>query len=172
MKKLFFIYDSLMIKRMQFLLGIPIKFLSYGYIHAKMYFLNDGKKKRYFFIKANGRCVYGAIFVIDDYEAYKNAISAFYSNTEEFTTIPCPIDLYVKTTVEVTPITFNSIEDFERVNFNRAEPIECNSFCGKPTNKKVMHSIDKSAYYGVRNGVDAVSFLKLIKENNLKEETE
>ena len=164
MKKLLFLYDSLMLKRIQNILRLPIQFVSYGYTYGSMYFLNDGKKRRHFLIKGTRRCVYGAIYVIEDYEEFRSSLHSFYNSSATYTNQTLSSDLYVEDTAQVTPISFNSIQDFEIAKIQKGEPVECNLFCGNSFNTKVDKSIKHGSYYKKSNGLDAVSFLQLIKE--------
>ena len=171
MKKLIFLYDSMMTKEVQKTLGLNIKFVSLGYIHAKMYFFNDGKRRRYFCVNGNGRCVYGLIGIIDDYEEYKNAIFSFYYSTASYINKELPSDVYIQTKVKATPMRFNSINELEKCKtIKELNPIECIAFFGNPANERVIHSIDKSKYYRRNNGIDVVSYLKLLNERNKEKE--
>lgn len=164
MKKLFFIYDTLLIKKVQAILNIPLEFVSYGYAHGKLYFMYDGKRRRHFFIKARGRCVYGAIFVLDQAEEYERVVHSFYNCSYKYTNTILTSDLYKEDTVSVTPITFNSLTELCSNVVTRLESIECSVFVGNEINPTVKNSLTKYRYYKKNDGIDAVSFLTLVKE--------
>lgn len=174
MNRVIFLYDSLMNPKMQELARIPMKFLSYGYIRAKMYWFNDDKRRRYFAVppikKEHSRqyntYIYGGIYIIEDYDEYKNALFAFYNSGYGLTNVITDMDMYVPVTTKVTPISFTSLEEFDKCLYKTSTPIRIMTMFGNEVNPTIQKSITKGGYYRHMRGIDAVSFLASLEKQN------
>ena len=163
---LFFIYDSLMLGQIQKTLRIDLEFVCFAKASAKMYWLNDSKCKRLFFIPNQGvstKNVYGALFLLKDYETAKHKLHSFYNNSIPYTGETMCEDLYELTQISIIPIKFNSLSDFEQNKVVTGTSTKCYSFMGNPVNKQVQNSINKKRYYRTKS-IDRDSFVGLIKE--------
>lgn len=171
-QKVLFLYDEMMTKSVQELTHIPIKFLSFGYIRAKMYWLNDTKKRRYFATppvsKFKSRLyntfIYGGVFVINDFPEYERSLYSYYNSSISFTGEIMQEDLYYPENYQITPITFNSIKEFENCTYKSLDTIEGLVMLGHLSNPKVKNSVTKN-YYRHNVGIDVPSFLTMLKEH-------
>ena len=169
--KLVFLYDKLMTKKEQELVRLPIKFLSYGYIRAKMYWVNDGKRRRYFCVAPEPKPhvahrnthVYGGLFVINDFEEYQQAFYSYYNSSIPYTGNIMQEDLYVPSTFDATPIRFRTMEEFELCKYERLGSASALVFLGNKENEKIKHSLARK-YYRHTTGIDVPNFLQMIKE--------
>lgn len=172
MDKLIFIYDKLMTAKEQAITSLDLKFVTYGQIKGKLYFLNDDKKRRHFALphKRNStKLVYGGIFILKNYEEQQFKLHAYYNNSEVFTGSTYIEDLFTLETIMVTPIKFNSLSDIETGKYEKREGIECECFIGNLPNKKIQNSVRRGRYYRVNN-VDAKSFIQMIKDRDKNNE--
>lgn len=176
MKKLIFIYDSLMKPNIQKLTHIPLNFLSYGYIRAKMYWFNDDKQRRYFVVppvkKEHSRqyntYVFGGLYLMDDFEEHKGALYSFYNCSFGFTNFLNPTDMYIPSVMGVVPVSFTSLEEFDNCKYERSDMINSLVMVGNQSNQIIQKSINKGRYYRHMRGIDAVSFLASLEKNNGK----
>lgn len=162
---LLFLYDKLMTKHEQECANLDLEFIAFGQISAKMYWLNDTKRKRVFAmvppIKTTS-LVYGGIFLLKDYEHNRYKLHAYYNNSMPYTDCTLIEDLYEMRTVNVIPISFGSLKDLESGKYKKGNPVECFAFFGNPVNKQIQYNAARR-YYKLK-GVDKDSFIKLIRE--------
>lgn len=163
--KLIFLYDDLMVKEQQEIMRLPLKFISLGLINAKLYFCNDGKKKRKFIIpnyKEASSVVFGGLFLLKDYQEYKLHIHSFYSSTSAMLDAPHKEDLYVISPCVITPIKAISYDSLLRSDIEYLDRLPCETFIGNQNNEKIQHCMSKRHY---RMGVmDKENFKTLLKE--------
>lgn len=173
-RKIIFLYDSLMNPNTQQLVRIPLHFLSYGYIRAKMYWLNDDKKRRYFAVPLTKQVhcreyntyIFGALYLMTDYDEYKNALFSFYNSSLEYYNYIQDTDLYVPVICAVTPIEFSSLKDFDVCKYEKFDKLNAMTMMGNQFNDKVRKSIDKGRYYRYNRGIDVPSFLTSLEKHN------
>lgn len=172
MDKLIFIYDKLMTAKEQAIASLDLKFVTYGQIRGKLYFLNDDKRRRVFAVPHKGnstKLVYGGLFILKNYEEQQYKLHAYYNNSEVFTGFTYKEDLFGLESVTVTPIRFNSLSDIESGRYEKKDAVECECFMGNLPNKKIQNSIQRGRYYRVNN-VDAKNFIQMVKDR--KEDNE
>lgn len=171
MDKLIFLYDKLMTKKEQKLTGLNLKFVAYAQVKAKAYWVNDNKRKRIFLIPSKGvstKLMYGAIFLLKNYEENKYKLHAYYNNSFAYLNMTIKEDLYDFSNVIISPIKFNSLKNIELCNYTYGNPIECVCFIGNEKNNKIQNSIKRRRYYK-ENNVDQKNFIQLIRDNKSKE---
>jgi hypothetical protein len=170
MKKLLFLYDNLMTKEEQLKVNLELEFICAAQINSKMYWMNDGKRRRYFIILPTGQTTnltYGGIFVLKDYEHNKHKLHSYYNNSIPFTSSTMREDLFDMKKGRVTPIRFDSITSIESNQYLKGESVECSFFVGNPSNSRIQYNSNK--YYYRTKGVEVISFLKMVKENSKHE---
>lgn len=154
-----------MTKEEQKLIRIKLDFVSFGQIKGKMYWFNDGKKKRLFALPGKGvstKLIYGGLFKIDEYELQKHRLHAYYYNSLPFTEHNFIEDMYVFKKTIMLPIRFNSLTSLKQNNYIKGEPIECEVFFGNPNNRQIQYNASK--HYYKLGGVDTKNFITMIKE--------
>ena len=172
--KLLFVYDELMLQDIQELTNIQMDFVSYGLIKGKLYWVNDTKKHRTTLLPINKNtvfCAFGAIFVINDFEEQRLRIESYYGSSLSIIGENIQSDLYKLEEVVITPIKFNSLQDFIDCKFEESDKISCLSFVANTENSIVKNSLSKRRYYSLGN-FDTDVFIKLIKERNKRYELE
>jgi hypothetical protein len=165
MKKIIFLYDELMTLRERRLNKMNMKLLSYAQTHGKLYWFNDGKKKRIFAMPVKGastKIIYGALFETQNYEFIKHKLNSYYYNASAFIGENTENDLYVLTNTIAYPIKFDSLSGLQKQQYTKGNPVECEIFIGNLQNKLIKKNHTK---YHKLSGVDVDSFVTLIKEN-------
>lgn len=144
--------------------NLNLNFISYAITHGKLYWLNDTKRKRVISIPSNKSTslIYGGLFLCEDYESNKHKLHAYYNNSIPFTGNTVIEDLYDLSDITAIPIIFSSLKSIEHNEFKRGEPVECSCFVANFFNQLVEDAVRKP--YHRMKGVDAVSFIKSVKE--------
>lgn len=162
--RIIFLYDELMTKEYQEIMRLPVKFLSLGIVNAKLYYYNDTKRKRKFIIpnqKQSSSVVFGAIYLLQNYDEYKLHIHSFYNN-EAILENYFKEDCFKFSPIQVTPIKAKTYDDLLRNNIEYLDKLSCDAFIGNLQNSKIDKSV-KHRYY--KMGVmDTTSFKQLLKE--------
>lgn len=165
-KALIFIYDKLMLKEYQKILETNMDFVSFGYVRGKLYNFSKKTNDYRYFLKPMRRTldiVYGAIFVINNWEWDKLKLCSFYNNSIPFNGETIQSDIFDLKKIDVVPIKFSSIKEFTEVKYEVGESIECHVFIGNENNediKKWTNFRKKNKYY------DKSSFYKKVIELN------
>ena len=163
--RLIFLYDDLMTHEQQEIMRLPLTFLSLGLLNARLYFCNDGKRKRKFAIpnqKSSSAVIFGGIFVLDDYDDYKLHIHSFYNSSSAMLGCPHQEDLYIFSPCLVTPIKAKSYDSLLKSDIEYLNKLPCEAFIGNTSNEKIQHCMSKKYY---RMGfMDTNSFKTLLKE--------
>lgn len=146
--------------------NLNLKLISYAIIHGKLYWLNDTKKKRIISIPSNRSTslIYGGLFLCEDYENNKHKLHAYYNNSIPFTGNTVIEDLYDFSEVTAIPIVFSSLKDIEQNDYKKGIPVECSCFVANFSNRLVGDTVRKP--YHKMKGVDAVNFIKSVKEKS------
>lgn len=162
-----------MTKEKQSLLRLPMKFLSYGYVRGKMYWLNDDKKRRYFVIPPEtvqhkrqwNTFVYGGIFVMNDFEEYERAMNSYYNSSISYTGEIMQGDLFYLQKLPVTPIVFRSLQELEECRYQSLDEVSAFIYLANQENSKVQNSLKRGRYYRRSSGIDVPNFLTMVMEN-------
>jgi hypothetical protein len=171
--KVIFLYDELMTKEKQSLLRLPLKFLSYGYVRGKMYWLNDDKKRRYFVIPPQSEqhrsqwntFVYGGIFVMNDFDEYERALYSYYNSSIPYVGEIMQEDLYYPKICTVTPIAFSTLQELEECRYQSLSDVDMLVMLANESNQKVQNSLKHGRYYRRNSGIDVPNFLTMVMEN-------
>lgn len=165
-KALVFIYDTMMLKEQQKILEVNMQFVSFAYAKGKLYNISKRKKMERFVLTNRTKTlevVYGAIFLVSNWEWDKMKLCSFYSNSIPYSGETLDSDLFDLVSINVVPIKFNSIEEFVNLEYKVLEPIDCLAFVENKENEYVKKRANfryKSKYY------DKSSFYKKIIELN------
>lgn len=161
MKRIFFIYDELMLQQVQDLVKVDMEFIGFALAKANMYFWSDRKKKRRYFIRPKDtiNSIFGGLYVIND-DLVMHKLCAFYNSSVCYLGKVIPEDIYKPQNIKVKPIKIKSIDPFEFESYN--EYIDAESFIGNELNFRVQRSI-KHNYYKLKS-FDKESFKILLKE--------
>lgn len=170
MSKLVFLYNNLLDKEVRDKLSIPIEFVCFGYIKARLYHF----KENYIAIsntdlkrKWGHDIVYGGIFILKEEYFYERILdaslvcskSALYKNHR--------LDIMHRHQVPCTPIHFETVEDFAYMRYTEKEEIQVDTYLGNPLNEYVKHRII-SPYIRNRelSGLDVYNFVKCCIQQN------
>lgn len=164
-----FIYNELMMRHVQQTLRIPLTFISFAHIDAKLYshhgmqsvFANvDGKRKW-----GNSK-VYGALFHINDSDFYFGLLDASHTCSRNKLNLNHTLDLHHRIILKATPIHFASLDEFSSLKYREGnESVQSYVYVGNPKHPKITSRITPTKWsYRFINGVDARSFSQCFRE--------
>lgn len=166
MDELFFIYDKLLTKKEQKKIHLDLQFISFAQMQGKMYWMTDSKKRWIFAVPQDtSKVIYGAIFLLKDYDLHKHRIHAYYNNSIGSYGKTLKENTYDLSTVYVRPIKIPSLSSLTTGRYQIGEKIECKCFVGNLQNERMNFNSNRQRYYGVQR-IDKESFLTLVEEQN------
>lgn len=161
-----------MTKETQKVLRLPIYFLSFGRIKATLYWLFDGKKRRYYAIPPynniskytkESNFIYGGIYVINDFNEYKRSLYSFYNSSIPYLGESIQEDLYIPKNYTIQPIKFKSLKQIEKQTYDTLDNIEGVVLFGNDENKDIIKNT-KNQHKKQAMGIDVANFITMIKE--------
>lgn len=167
MQKIIFIYDDLLTKKARELIRIKAKFICYAHTKGCLNWFNDSRHKRLFLSEHSRSVVYGALFVINNFDENSLQLFSYYGSSIPYTDKIMQEDFFYLKNITATPISFKSLEDIQHYNYNKFSEISCCAFFGNKKNKLIKKSLNNRRYYGLHGQpVDAMNFIQLVKENS------
>lgn len=172
MKQLVFLYDRTMDKQYRDKLLLPIHFISYGYINAKMYHYKEHKDtliavdNNHVSRKWGNDKVFGAIFLLDYYNVSIRTLDGLYGCSKARLNKNNKNDLMHRVKVPVTLITFNDLDELAVMKYKEKTSIQADAYLGNPNHEWIKHRI-KMQRYRVIDGIDKVSFKKMFKQEGV-----
>lgn len=166
MDKIIFIYDKLLTQQERDKVHLDLQFISFAQMQGKMYWFTDGKKRWIFAVPQDtSKVVYGALFLMKDYDLHKHRIHAYYNNSIGSigkTLIENSFDLF---NVKTRPIKFSTLSELLTGRYKIGEAVDCMCFVGNLQNPRMNFNSSRQRYYGTQR-IDKESFITLIEEQN------
>lgn len=170
MKNLIFLYDKLINKVYREKLLLPIHFVTYGFINAKLYEYYDMNEYRVIAVENDNVVrtwgndkVFGGIFLLDYFNVKIRELDAFYACSKSRLNKNNKNDLMHRKVTEVTPIAFETLEDLAVMKYVQRDSVLINAYLGNPNHKWINHRI-KANKYRVIDGIDIENFKELFKQ--------
>lgn len=146
---------------------IPLEFISFAKTEGSMYWHNRNvdtfvltERRRY----ANNY-VYGAIFLITHFEFYIRQIDSYQACSLSALHVNHNRDLHHRVVRDVVPISFDTVDEFERVLYRERESIKCHMYVGNLKHPKIAKRLaSQKRSYRIIDGVDKEPFKQLIRE--------
>ena len=171
---LIFIYDKLLTKDEQNLLGLDMEFICYAKARANLYYRFESKQKQTFIIpnrtKKTGM-VFGAVFYINEEGEPDFKLSAYYNNSEYFTGIKTQNDTYIREWIKIKQIRITALNDINKQSYIEGNETDVIVYAGNLNNKLIQKSVKKGKTYRM-NPVDAKYFKILFNERRKENELE
>ena len=166
MDELIFIYDKLLTSQERKKIHLDLQFISFAQMQGKMYWYTDGKKKWIFAVpKDTSKLIYGAIFLMKDYDLHKHKIHAYYNNSIGSSGKTFIENTYDYIPATVRPIKLTSLSDLLSGRYKVGDKMECKCFVGNLQNARMNFNSNRQRYYG-KQRIDKESFITLIEEQN------
>lgn len=138
MRQLIFLSNDLMLEANQKKYGLPMTFISYGYINGFM--LKKGKKYNAYKkdvlskVKNNDR-IYGVLAVLETSEVFIRILDGIMGCSKHSLGGNHVMDLNHRYKVQATPIHFDSIDDFLAMKYRSGESVQCYAYYCNPEHK-------------------------------------
>ena len=142
MKEAIFIYNELLDEKKQELYKLPINFICFAYLNkAKLYNLNG----KCYITKTNiNNKVYGALYILDNSHQNIRILDAIMGCSRSITGKNHIKDMNWREKVTITPINFNSIEDFMKMRYNEKSDISVITYFANINNNYIKNKVIKS----------------------------
>jgi hypothetical protein len=163
---LVFLSNELLNKHVRHALRVPMEFISFAFIHGKMY--HHVQNKGTFVVPSNKRSwgndvVYGALFLVNDFHFHIRSLDAYQSCSLSALTRNHQYDLHHRIDTLATPITFADEEQFCSLRYKEKQPISCFAYVGNPAHPNITKRIN-DRHARIIDGVDKNSFKELLRE--------
>lgn len=168
MHKLIFLSNELQNPVMQKEMRLPLEFITFGTIQAKMYkhFRNQsnftvphGTSKRW-----GNDVVYGGLFLCKDFDFYARIFDAYNMCSKSILLKNHVKDIHHRVEVDVTPIYFRTLNDLSSLKYREGETITAQAYMGNTKHNKITQRFDKTASYRIVDGIDVDNFKQLFWE--------
>ncbi len=172
MKQLIFLYDRTLDKNYRDKLLLPIQFVSYGYINAKMYHYKEHRDtlialdNNHISRQWGNDKVFGGVFLLDYYNVTIRTLDGLYGCSKARLNKNNNNDLMHRIKVPVTLITFDSLEDLAVMKYKERKVILADTYLGNPNHQWIRHRI-KMQRYRVIDGVDKQNFKKMFEQEGV-----
>lgn len=142
-------------------------FVCFAHTEGKMYTYSKMKGKT-FVIKNTKKwgnsVVYGAVFLCERYYLYQEMLDAFHRCSMSNLGKNHHLDMTHRLDIEVTPITFATLDDMARLLYKEKDPITVQAYLANTKHPKINQRIyDKWHNYRVIDGLDARYFKEMYK---------
>lgn len=146
---------------------LPLEFITFAFIKGKMYkhFRNDGT----FVLQNQGRwgndVVYGGLFLLKDFDFYIRILDAYHTCSLSTLQRNHTLDLHHRIITQATPISFQSIDELERLKYRERNCIDVQTYLGNSNHPKITQRLrNKSMSYRIKDGINKLHFKELIRE--------
>jgi hypothetical protein len=146
-------------------LKLPLEFVSFAHIDAKMYW--HFNRDSVFTVPFDHRMkwgntkVYGALFVCKDIEFYIGALDAYHVCSKIKLYKNHIKDLHHRIEVDSTPLFFDTLDDLARLKYREGNIIRAVTYFGNTQHPKIMSRFKSNHSFRVIDGIDKMNFIKL-----------
>lgn len=166
---LLFLSNELINPRWQRELKLPLHFITFAFVKARMYV---HKRNQGTFILPNdvkqswGNTVaYGALFTLQDFHFYIRTLDAYHMCSMSTLMTNHKRDIHHRIEVEVTPITFATLDDFARLKYREREALKAITYVGNLNHPNIHQRINvRQISHRIVDGVDKQHFIDLTRE--------
>lgn len=158
-----------MVKEEQELLNLKLDFISIGMCKGNMVHYND-RVKQYIALNPRGNySIYGAIFLMPDYDVKRDILTSYYNSTTGLYGLTTAQSFFNFETLKVKPIKINKLSDLKSCKYKVGDAFDCvvpvvNT--GNPrVNKYVTAKNNLLRTYHRHKRIDTNNFIQMIKEN-------
>lgn len=108
--------------------------------------------------------VYGALFLLNDADFYIQTIDSFMLCSKSILRRNHAKDQNHRITKEVTPISFSTVEELDRLMYREREAVQATLYVGNPTHPSISRLSKARGKKRITNGVNKEPLLTLIRE--------
>lgn len=168
MTNLIFLYNELMNPEVHNMLRLPLEFITFGIVDAKMYSGWNNEGNYVVPLTSNKKWgndkVYGGIFLCKDIQFYIDILDAYHACSLNKLKVNHSMDTNHRYSIEVTPIYFKNLDDLSRLKYKEANKIQASIYFGNTNHPKITQKIHNTNSYRLVDGIDPINFKKLYME--------
>ena len=135
MKQLLFVTNELMLDEVQKKYQLPMTFVGFAHAEGLMYHYNN-KYKIYQkdILRRNSKNdrIYGVLVVLDKAEVFIRVLDGIMGCSKSSLNNNHALDLTHRKQIKATPIHFDSIENFFKMNYKSGEEVKCYAYYSNP----------------------------------------
>ena len=167
MKQIIFLYNYMLADKWQEKSKLPLTFISFGYINAKLYRIEenyiaiDSTSKKH---KWNDDKLYGAFYILDSSEYYLRILDGIMGCSLTSLNKNHIMDYMHRKKIEAIPIYFDTITEFAQLLYREKESIQCFAYFGNVQNKLINYKVNNSYRNREKYGFDKVNFINLLNK--------
>ena len=166
--RLIFLSNELLQRERREKLKLPLFFVQYARIEAKMYryrrttfLIPHGKNKRW-----GNDFVYGALFLLDSADFYIRQLDSYYGCSRSLLKTNHKKDMYHREVVMATPIFFDSLHDLGVMKYREGNELQVHCYFGNVSHRAFKKRIHSTTSRRVIEGIDKHSFKILYEEES------
>ena len=148
--------------------SLPLEFIRFAQIKGKMYYHvrnQDTFVVQDFNRKYGNNVIYGAVFLLNNFEFYIRQLDAYFACSLSSLGVNHKLDTHHRLAVETTPISFSTVDQFERLLYSEDEPITCHAYLGNLNHPKIETRVkQEKTSHRIPHGIYIKHFNKLIRE--------
>lgn len=159
-------YNDLLNPEKRNKLLLPLTFVTFAYIHAKMYSYRHNviSVRNHDVVRTWGNdIVYGGLYVLDNYEFYIRALDAYHSCSLSRIFSNHINDVQHREETRATPIVFSKFNDFVTLKYSEKDTIMCYTYFGNIQHEYIISRIKAKNSYRITDGVSLDDFYKQYK---------
>lgn len=148
--------------------GLPLTFISFGYTSGRILRKPQEPKETVLAYKPartahHGDIAYGALFVLSDFEFHLQSLDALEHSTSTITS-GVKEHYTTRSRATVTPIAFDTLEQFSRLLYTEKESVIAEVYYANPNHPKIINSIRRLKFTTVKHNINAEAFKELYWE--------
>lgn len=168
-KHVLFLSNELMSPIWQREMKLPLEFISFAFVEARMYrHMRSGKS---FIVPVDvkrtwGNTVaYGGLFVVHDFDYYIRTLDAYHMCSLSTLRRNHDYDLHHRVAVRATPIHFSTLDEFKRHKYKENEETTVSAYIGNLKHPNITQRLHEIRHRGrITSGVDVPHFKELLRE--------
>lgn len=163
---LVFISNELLSPTLQRELGVPLEFVSFAITKGQMY---SHYAKRSTFVLRGGKVwgnsvVYGVLFHLRDSDFYLRLLDSYHACSMSSLYKNHVLDLHHRLYDFVTPISFNNVDELERLMYKEREEVKAMFYVGNPKHNNITRRLHRRNSYRVLDGIMPQQYNEIYKE--------
>lgn len=168
MGNLIFLYNKLMNPEVFTSMQIPLEFIAFGMVDAKMYSQSYDDANFIVPLDANKKWgnskVYGALYILKDVQFYLGILDAYHACSFDKLRRNHIMDIHHRHELDVTPIFYNSLDDLSRLKYREGTTITAVGYMGNTKHPRIERRISSTMSRRVIDGIDPYNYKKQYME--------
>ena len=164
--KLLFLSNELISPTKRDEMRLPLHFVTFAHIEAQMYtnVRNDGVINIIQERTWGNNVTYGAVFLLDDFDYHIRTLDAHHLCSLSSLRRNHVLDTQHRVELHATPISFDTIDDLERLLYEEREPVLVQAYIGNLNHPRIHRRIKSTRSERIIDNIMGAQFLELHRE--------